>query len=195
MMLHFQQFSTPAEKIIEVINTIVENTLELCEDCGLTRNHITDGAFRCFTQNAHEVTFRARLHISPSSSLMELINYIITWIENGATVAIDGILLSVDQRCDIVLESFSDQECHHEHQTTTLTSYEIPTTIQGGSTTMTISESTTVSPVEATAPFTELTAIPAGIPDVLHYTKILILNYGSTGTHGSYDNIVTSRLV
>lgn len=137
---------------MKVINTIVENTLELCEDCGLTRNHITDGAFQCFTQNAHEVTFRARLHVSPSSSLMELINYIVDWIENGASVAIDGILLSIDQRCDIVLESFSDPECHHEHQTTTLT-YEMPTTTSpGGSTT-----------VETTAPFTRVTAIPAGI--------------------------------
>ena len=162
-VLHFQQFSTPAEKIMKVIDTIVENTLELCEDCGLNRNHITDGAFQCFTQNAHEVTFRARLHVSPSSSLMELINYIIDWIENGASVAIDGILLSVDQRCDIVLESFSDPECHHECQTTTLTYDEMPTTTSlGGSTTMTDSESTTVPSVEATAPFTKVTAIPAG---------------------------------
>ena len=93
---------------MQVASAIADNTAELCEHCGLTTNHITDGAFQCFVQNAHEVTFRARLHSSPTSTPMELINHIIYWIENGASIAINGILLSVDQSCDIVIESFSE---------------------------------------------------------------------------------------
>ena len=156
LLLHFKQFSTPAEKITQVINTIVDSTRELCEDCGLTVNHITGGAFQCFVQNAHEVTFRAHLHASPNSSTIELINYIIQWVENGASIAIRGILLSVDRRCDVVIESFSEPECHQVQPVTT----HKPTTEDVSAT---MDTSTTIPLAERTVPSIETTAIPAGI--------------------------------
>lgn len=142
---------------MQVTNTIVENTLALCEDCGLTMNHITDGAFQCFVQDSHEITFRARLHASPTSTPMELINYIIQWVENGASLAISGVLLSVDQGCDIVIESFSEPECNHEQQMTTqtITTVTMPTT-QDRSATTTASHPVTIS-------LTETTILPTGM--------------------------------
>ena len=92
---------------------------------------------------------------------MELINYIIDWIENGASVAVDGILLGVDQRCEIVLQSFSDPECH---EMTTQT-YALPTTTQGESTATAISQSSTVPYVETTVATTEMTTNPSGMMD------------------------------
>ena len=133
------------------MSTVVDNVLEQCEDCGLTMNHITNGAFQCFIQDSHEVTFRARLHASPTTSSTQLINYIIHWIETGASVALSGILLSVDRGCDIVIESFSEPECNGR-QLTTPPAITTPTT-GDGSVTMATS-------LLASTPFTEI-PIPA----------------------------------
>ena len=126
-------------------------------------NHITDGAFQCFVQDSHEVTFRARLHASPTATSMQLINYIIHWIENGASVALSGILLSVDRRCDIVIESFSESECSEQQVTTqTITTTTISTT-QDGSVTMATSQMATTPFTETTVPIAETTTVPSGI--------------------------------
>lgn len=148
---------------MQVASAIADNTAELCEHCGLTTNHITDGAFQCFVQNAHEVTFRARLHSSPTSTPMELINHIIYWIENGASIAINGILLSVDQSCDIVIESFSEPECQREQQLITeyIETTSMPITEDGSATTG-MSSSTTASFVDKTVSFTETPTVPTG---------------------------------
>jgi hypothetical protein len=96
----------------QVIEAIIDNTASLCESCGLTVNHVADGGFQCFTQGAHEVTFRAHLYATPTATLQQLIANISHWVTNGASVAISGLLLTVDSRCDIVIASFSEPECY-----------------------------------------------------------------------------------
>ena len=130
--------------------------IELCEDCAFTVNHITEAAFQCFEQNSHEVTFRARLHGSSNATLMELINSIIMWIENGASVAINGILLSVDQGCDVVLESFSAPECHNWQNTT-----------QSDATTVATTEAATTVTSHSTTPPLHDTTIPTETPTTI----------------------------
>ncbi len=96
----------------QVIEAIIDNTASLCESCGLTANHVADGGFQCFTQGAHEVTFRAHLYATPTATLQQLTTHISHWVTNGASVAISGLLLTVDSRCDIVIASFSEPECY-----------------------------------------------------------------------------------
>ena len=147
---------------MQVTSTVVDNVLAQCEDCGLTKNHITDGAFQCFMQDSHEVTFRARLHASPTANLTQLINYIIHWIETGASVAISGILLSVDRECDIAIESFSDPECTG-HQLTTSQAITTVTTPTTGDSSVTMATSSLASPFsEITMPVIETTTFPPG---------------------------------
>lgn len=150
------------------MSTIVDNVLAQCEDCGLTMNHITNGAFQCFIQDSHEVTFRARLHASPTATTNQLINYIIHWIETGASVALSGILLSVDQGCDIVIESFSEPECNGQPLTThAITTATTPTTKDESVTTATsplVSTLFTKTTVQAIA---ETATIPPGIDIIL----------------------------
>ena len=106
----------------QVTNAIVDNTNAFCENCGLSRNHIADGAFQCFSQGAHEVTFRAHLYATFTSSPQELIYYIINWVRSGVSIPINGLLLTVDRSCDVAIESFSELECtkYQQHQTTEL---------------------------------------------------------------------------
>ena len=157
------QFSTPAEKITQVTSTVVDNVLAQCENCGLTTNHITNGAFQCFIQDSHEVTFRARLHASPTATLTQLINYIIHWIETGASVALSGILLSVDRGCDIVIESFSEPECNGQHLTKDAITIATTPTTRDESVTMTTSPLVSTPFSETTVPVIEMTTTPPGI--------------------------------
>ena len=111
-------------------NAIVDNTVDLCGSCGLTANHIANGAFQCFTQGAHEVTFRAHLYATPNSSPQELIEHITSWVTHGATIVVDGVLLTVDRHCDIIIASFSEAECSQEQGLTSEppTEFKLPTT-------------------------------------------------------------------
>lgn len=110
--MHLLQFSTLTERMTRVIQTIVDNTVSMCGSCGLTVNHVADGGFQCFTQGAHEVTFRAHLYATPTATLQQLIAHISHWVKNGASIAISGLLLTVDRQCDVVITSFSDPECY-----------------------------------------------------------------------------------
>ncbi len=125
-------------------------------------------------QDSHEVTFRARLHASPTANLTQLINYIIHWVETGASVAISGILLSVDRGCDIVIESFSDPECTGRQVTTphVITTATTPTA-RDGSITMATSPSVSTPFSEIRVPVTEITTIPSGEDD--NYNNINIV--------------------
>ena len=143
-------------------------------------NHITKEAFQCFVQDSHEVTFRARLHASPTATLTQLINYIIHWIETGASVAINGILLTVDRGCDIVIDSFSEPECNGRQVTTphAITTATTPTT-RDGSVTMATSPLVFTSFSEITIPVTEITTTPPGTDIILTTTlqnKVLCLS-------------------
>ena len=158
------QFSSPAEKILQVTSAITDNVNDLCEDCSLTANHITQGAFQCFVQNSHEVTFRARLHDTPTTTTTELINHIISWIETGASIAINGILLSVDQECDAVLGTFSEPECHNGQQITTQSADATAMTTPPAQSATTDTSQSTTAPYETTTPIeTTTTTIGAGI--------------------------------
>lgn len=95
-----------------MIKAITDNIAALCESCGLTVNHVADGGFQCFTQGAHEITFRAHIYATPTATLQQLIAHVSHWVKNGASIAIDGLLLTIDRECDIVIASFSEPECY-----------------------------------------------------------------------------------
>ena len=65
-------------------------------------------------------------------------------------------MLSIDQGCDVVIQSFTESECHHVQQltTSTPTTQVIPATMDAP---------TTASLAERTVPFVEGTTMPIGI--------------------------------
>ena len=166
----------------QVIKAIIDNTASLCESCELTVNHIADGGFQCFTQGAHEVTFRAHLYATPVATLQQLIAHISHWVENGASIAISGLLLTVDSRCDIVIASFSEPECYGLVETSespTLTTIEKMTTEMtavSDSTTMTISKgASTTSQKLATSRATDKTSSPSFSAEAIIVGGVVII--------------------
>ena len=129
----------------QVIKAIIDNIAALCESCGLTVNHIADGGFQCFTQGAHEITFRAHIYATPTATLQQLIAHVSHWVKNGASIVINGLLLTIDRECDIVIASFSEPECYRVVETSEppiLTNVERVTT-ETATTTTTVPVSTT----------------------------------------------------
>lgn len=157
----------------KVINTIVDNTHALCENCGLTANHITDGAFQCFRQGAHEVTFRAHLYATPTSTPQELVNYIINWVRHGVSVVINGLLLTIDRSCDVIIESFSVPECTQEQQQETTGPAETTTTKDMTTTTTNhIFKSITIPKHDTTRPISQQ---PTMVTNTLHFSAEVIV--------------------
>ena len=101
-------------KLTDVTTTVQENTQNLCQ-CGFSLQHISDGAFECFS-NPDEVTFRARLHGTGQASSSQLMSYMKQWIMGDVTLLVQGLNLRVDSTCSIAISSFSDPECESEQQ-------------------------------------------------------------------------------
>ena len=138
VVINYIQHSSLLDKIQQVSTTIVGNVLNLCSnDCELTVEHITDGAFQCFTQDSHEVTFRAELYTTNNEDILQNMR---SWIQSGASITISGLLLSVDPMCNVVIRSFSDPECGNDAITTVIQTTQTSTPILTPSTASTVSE-------------------------------------------------------
>ena len=107
------QIGTPTEKATQLIQMIIDGVNNLCSNysCGLSANQFTESAFQCFSQNAHEVTFRTRLHETSQAGITELIDAILDWVDGGAVVNVGGVLLTLDPECTIIIESITEEEC------------------------------------------------------------------------------------
>ena len=94
----------------DISTAIVSNINQHCQ-CGLSRENITNGVFRCFPASPQAVTFRAVLHGGTKASSSELSSYIEQWIRNDVTIPIQSVLINVDSSCTVAISSFDGGEC------------------------------------------------------------------------------------
>ncbi len=94
--------------IMESLQAAIE---ELCH-CGFTMQHLMAGEFRCLSQ-LEEVTYRARLSGTTSTSSSDIIALIEEWVVSGeANVLVLSVRMSLDSTCrPVAIESFAVQEC------------------------------------------------------------------------------------
>ena len=97
-------------KVNDISTAIVSNINQRYR-CGLSRENVTNGVFRCFPASPQAVTFRALLHGGTKASSSELSLYIEQWIRNDVTIPIQSILINVDSSCMVAISSFDDGEC------------------------------------------------------------------------------------
>jgi hypothetical protein len=97
-------------KVNDISTAIISNINRYCL-CGLSRENITDGVFRCFPASPQAVTFRAVLHGGTNASSSELSLYVEQWIRNDVTIPVESVLINVDSKCMIAISSFDDEEC------------------------------------------------------------------------------------
>ncbi len=77
--------------------------------------HLMAGEFRCLSQ-LEEVTYRARLSGTTSTSSSDIIALIEEWVVSGeASVLVLSVRMSLDSTCrPVAIESFAAQECGEE---------------------------------------------------------------------------------
>lgn len=98
----------------------MEDMKRRCQ-CDVSTILVSDGVFRCFRQNSHEITFRARIHAS-EVGVRDLIRYLTEWVSGGPVVSIGGVLLRADPECEVVIDSFSSDECGRSLEPVTMAS-------------------------------------------------------------------------
>ena len=124
------QLSTPAEKLQIVTAAIVMNAEHLCH-CGFTTGDIGSTGFKCFGDNPDKVTFRGKLSTPvPYVNISTVLLSLTEWIERGASVNIDGVVLAADPSCTVEIQSFVEQECLSESGATS--GMAIPPGVGGG---------------------------------------------------------------
>ena len=81
---------------------------ELC-DCGFSRQSISDDAFQCFSADA--VTYRGTLHGTEQASSLQLAGFIEQWTAGEQVIPVQGVFLTVDSSCSVIIESLREAEC------------------------------------------------------------------------------------
>ena len=100
-------------KLNDITNRVVQNINQICQ-CGVSAELITEGAFQCFRNSDHQVTFRARLRGTAQITSSQLLAYLEMFVVNGdssTTIAVQGVRLDVDNSCPVAINSFSDPQC------------------------------------------------------------------------------------
>ena len=81
---------------------------ELC-NCGFSRQSISDDAFQCFSADA--VTYRGTLHGTEQASSLQLAGFIEQWTAGEQVIPVQGVILTVDSSCSVIIESLHEEEC------------------------------------------------------------------------------------
>ena len=77
--------------------------------CRFSRQSISDDAFHCFSADA--VTYRGTLHGTEQASSLQLAGFIEHWTAGGQVIPVQGVFLTVDSSCSVIIESLREAEC------------------------------------------------------------------------------------
>ncbi len=99
---------------MDIMKSLQAAIEEVCH-CGFTMQHLMAGEFRCLSQ-LEEVTYRARLSGTTSTSSSDIVALIEEWVVSGeASVLVLSVRMSLDSTCwPVAIESFAAQECGEE---------------------------------------------------------------------------------
>lgn len=92
------------------MQNIISNVESRC-GCAFTEDRLTQRGFQCFASSPDAVTYRVVLHSTREASVQDLTQDIEQWIQEGAPISVQFLLLAIDSSCDVAISSFSDAEC------------------------------------------------------------------------------------
>ena len=95
----------------DITSAVVEELTESCAECGISSDIIDRQSFSCFPESPTHVTFRARLGGSSETDSGSLISLLESWVSDGATIIVTGVLMTVDAECSVAISSLGEGEC------------------------------------------------------------------------------------
>ena len=81
------------------------------DDCDITSDIIDMPSFDCDPDSTTTVIYLARLSGTSERDSDYLITVIQEWVNNGASIIVASILMSVDTQCMIFIPSLNEREC------------------------------------------------------------------------------------
>ena len=81
------------------------------DDCDITSDIIDIPSFDCDPDSTTTVIYLARLSGTSERDSDYLITVIQDWVNDGASIRVAGILMTVDTKCMIFIPSLNEREC------------------------------------------------------------------------------------
>lgn len=98
------------EKTQQIRMRLLANIVPPCS-CEITSSHLIDSRFRCSTESPQTVTFRTQISGDADVSAGDLVPSIQQWIESSGSFIEDGVELSFNTSCSLLITSFDSDEC------------------------------------------------------------------------------------
>ena len=110
-MIYIFQSTDRTVKLEDITNAVIEELTASCAECGITDDIIDKQSFACFPESPTYVTYRARLEGTFETDNGSLISLIEEWVSGGASIIVNGVLMTVDSECSVAISSLSEGEC------------------------------------------------------------------------------------
>ena len=103
--------------MMDIVSAVVELVETMCS-CIFTEGNTINTEFSCRSAE-NTVVFRGEIVYTPDRFTAEdLVVFISEWVQDGASIVVDGIRLDIDSTCPAELESFSFEDCETNQETT-----------------------------------------------------------------------------
>ena len=93
-----------------MMTRLMTNVGQICS-CSLDSNALINSRLRCFDESINIVTFRTQLTGSSETSTSELISALETWIDSDNSFLANGVSLTFNTTCPLVISGFDSEEC------------------------------------------------------------------------------------
>ena len=110
----------------------MDELTDSCSDCGITSDIIDRQSFSCNPESPTHVTYRATLEGTSETDSGSLISLIEDWVRGGASIVVNGVLMTVDSECSVAISSLSEGECDTTTSSTSTQSSSNNAAIIGG---------------------------------------------------------------
>ena len=112
------QADNKEKKTLDIVTGVVELAETTCS-CMFDGDHIVNREFSC-RSDENTVVFRGEIVYTSDgeSTAGSLVVFISQWVQDGASIVVDGVRLDVDSMCPAELESFSSEDCETMEETT-----------------------------------------------------------------------------
>ena len=106
----------------DITSAVLERLTGSCGSTGCVDAIIDQQTFSCDSKYPTYMTYRARLVATSETDSDALISLIEGWVSEGASIIVNGVLMTVDSECPVAISSLTNRVCEPPQQPTTPTS-------------------------------------------------------------------------
>lgn len=102
-----------------MMTRLITNVAQICS-CSIDSNDLLNSQLQCFEGSTETVTFRTQLTGSREVSTSELLTAIEQWTDSDTSFLDNGVRLTFNTTCPLVISDFDSEECPNTVATPTM---------------------------------------------------------------------------